>query len=67
MEGKLIDINKNKEHKVSEVFCWLCGHRWIAVRPKETLLKQLECPNCKMTEFVIETGEEIEHINKEEK
>lgn len=59
MEEKIIDINKNKEHKVSEVICVNCNHRWIAVRPKETLLKQLECPKCGGIGYSIETGEEI--------
>ena len=60
MEGRIIDINKNKEHNVSEAICIECGHRWIAVRPKQTLLKQLECPNCENSGYVIETGEEME-------
>lgn len=55
----ITDINKNKPHKVSEVICVKCGNRWIAVRPKETKLKQLECKECEGG-FVIETGEELE-------
>lgn len=55
---KTIDINKNKPHKVSEVICVKCGKRWIAVRPKETKLHQLECKGCGKG-FVIETGEEM--------
>lgn len=55
---KTIDINKNKPHKVSEVICVKCGKRWIAARPKETKLHQLECKACGKG-FVIETGEEM--------
>ena len=46
-------------HKVSEVICINCKHRWIAVRPTRTLLKSLECPKCGKQGFVIETGEVI--------
>lgn len=58
-EGKIIPIEANLPHKVSEVICVRCGRRWIAVRPADLLLKQLECPNGHIG-FVIETGEEIE-------
>ena len=56
---KIVDINEKKPHKMSEVICVQCGHRWIAIRPDKTLLKKLECKNCGQG-FVIETGEEIE-------
>ncbi len=49
-------------HKVSEVICVRCLKRWIAVRPEETQLKDMECPGCRMTGGVIETGEELEII-----
>lgn len=58
--GDIIDINANKPHKVSEVVCLKCLHRWISVRPCETLLKQLECPACNNQGFTIETGENVE-------
>ena len=57
--SKIIDMESNLEHKVSEVICIQCGYRWIATRPSQTLLKQLECPNCKEIGYTIETGEEI--------
>lgn len=53
-----IDINRNQPHKLSEVICVKCCHRWIAVRPVETALRDLECPNCG-TGNVIETGEQF--------
>lgn len=58
-DAKIIDINENTPHKVSEVICINCKYRWIAVRPNETLLKDLECPWCGKQGFVIETGEVI--------
>jgi len=41
----MIDLNKYREektpHKVSEVICVKCFHRWISVRPVGVLLKAL--------------------------
>ena len=54
-----INIEENMPHKVSEVMCVNCKHRWIAVRPTNTLLKNLECPQCGLQGYVIETGEVI--------
>ena len=53
------DINDNQPHKVSEVICINCKHRWLAVRLTITLLKNLECHRCGKKGFVIETGEVI--------
>lgn len=57
--GKIINIEENRPHKVSEVMCVKCFRRWIAVRPVGVLLKEMDCPNCG-SGFIIETGEEIE-------
>lgn len=46
-------------YTISEVICVKCGHRWIAVRAEETLLKNLECKHCGKG-YVIETGQTIE-------
>ena len=53
------DINDNQPHKVSEVICINCKHRWLAVRPTITLLEELECPQCHTQGYVIETGEVV--------
>lgn len=60
--NKIIELETHLPHKVSEVICVKCYKRWIAVRPTDTLLKELECPNCGAG-YVIETGE---IINNEE-
>jgi len=56
----MIDLNKYREentpHKVSEVICVKCFHRWVAVRSVGTLLKDLHCEKCGAW-YVIETGE----------
>ena len=58
-------IEERQPHKVSEVICVKCGKRWIAVRPKTTMLKELECSNCGRG-YVIETGEELVKEDKHE-
>lgn len=60
MESNIIPIETNMPHKVSEIICIYCKRRWIDVRPTKTLLKDLECPYCQKTGYVIETGEEID-------
>lgn len=56
---KIVDINENTPHRVSEVICVKCAYRWLAVRSVTTLLKDLECPWCGKQGFVIETNEII--------
>ncbi len=58
---KVIPIEVNTPHKVSEVICVKCGKRWISVRPKDTLLKDIVCMNCGCG-YVIETGEEMREV-----
>ena len=53
-------IEENMPHKVSEVLCVNCKYRWIAVRPCECKLKDIECPCCYQQGYVIETGETID-------
>lgn len=59
----MIDLNKYREektpHKVSEVICVKCYHRYICARPVNVLLKNLECEKCGAG-FIIETGENID-------
>ena len=57
--SNVISIESNLSHKMSEVICVKCGHRYICVRPEVTLLKNLECGDCGKIGFIIETGEEI--------
>ncbi len=56
----VIELDAMRPHKVSEVMCINCKHRWIAVRLTVTLLKQLECPKCGEQGYAIETGEVID-------
>lgn len=57
--GEIIPIEENMPHVVSEVICVKCGKRWIAVRPEDVRLKDLECPNCGAG-YAIETGQPME-------
>ena len=56
---KIIDIEENMPHKVSETICLKCLHRFVDVRPEGTLLKMLVCPYCGMSGCIIETGEDV--------
>ena len=60
MDKVVIKMEEYLAHKVSEVICVKCGHRWISARPATTMLKSLECPECKQVGFTIETGEVLE-------
>ena len=51
------------DDNVSEVICVKCGKRWISVRPKDTLLKDIVCMNCGCG-YVIETGEEMKEVTE---
>ena len=50
----MIIVNGNK---VSQVICLRCLRRWISARPVDTRLDELECPDCGLQGFAIETGE----------
>ena len=56
--GKIISIDSAKPHVVSMVICLKCYRRWIACRPEETRLVDIECETCGQG-YVIETGENI--------
>ena len=56
---KVISIDANLPHEVSEVICLKCLSRWIAVFPEKTLLKDLEC-TCGEVGYVIKTGQTID-------
>ena len=58
-DGNPVHIDDYRPHSISEVVCLKCLNRWVAIRPKGTPLKNLECSNCGCG-FVIETGEVIE-------
>jgi len=58
--GNTIDFDKEQPHITSMVICLECRTRWIAVRPIQTKLQELECPGCSRTKFTIETGERLE-------
>ena len=59
LANKVIPIEANMPHKVSELICVRCCTRWVDVRPEGVQLIALECPGCGKVGGVIETGEEI--------
>lgn len=54
----MIDIERDLPHAVSVVICVMCSSRWVATRPSDVLLKELECSKCGKGS-VIETGQVI--------
>ena len=61
----MTDIDKNLPHEISEVICLKCLKRWLAVYPEETLLKDLQCPQCEKQGYVIKTGQTIPDLPDE--
>ena len=49
--------------EVAEMVCLMCLKRFIDVRPVGILLKNLECPGCHKTGYIIETGEYMTENN----
>ena len=49
--------------EVAEMVCLMCLKRFIDIRPVGTLLKNLECPGCHKTGYIIETGEYMTENN----
>jgi len=49
--------------EVAEMVCLMCLKRFIDVRPVGLLLKDMECPGCHKTGFIIETGEYMVNEN----
>jgi len=59
MTDKVINIEANLQHTISEVVCLKCLERWVAVYPsRANILKKFECPNGHVG-YVIKTGQEI--------
>ena len=60
MDDKIIDFEANLPHKVSEVICVKCLHRYMCVKPIDIWLKDLECPRCGSKGYIIQTGQELQ-------
>lgn len=59
--GEIIDIDRDKPHFTGELICVRCGHRAVHTWPCETLLKDLVCPSCDSKQYMIGTGQILEH------
>ena len=53
------DFVENMPHVVGETICLKCYHRWVAVMPEGSYLKNMQCPNCNKRGYVIATGQII--------
>ena len=56
-EAKVINIEAGLPHHVAEVICVKCAHRYMAVWPVGTPVKDLECAGCHETGGIITTGD----------
>lgn len=56
---QVLHIEQALPQRISMVICLKCYKRWIAQRPVETMLEDLECRVCGQG-FVIETGEQLQ-------
>lgn len=65
------DLNKYREDRnvrewvTVELICLKCLHRYIGVFPESVLLKNLECPKCGKTGYMIMTGQDLIDVEQE--
>ena len=59
--NRILSFEKNLAHEVSELICIKCYHRWIAAYPEVCRLKNLQCPCCNESGFVIKTGQTLDN------
>ena len=57
--ARVYNFEEGLDHIVSELICINCKFRFLDLRTFKSWLKDLECPNCKQTGYLIETGEII--------
>jgi hypothetical protein len=58
LKGKYVPVKDFMPQYAAEVICIKCRKRWIAIYPKGTWLKDLECENCGPG-YVIKTGQPL--------
>ena len=58
-DSKVVSIEENLPHNVAELICVKCLHRGLCVWPERTYMRDLECPGCGQSGYLINTGEEI--------
>lgn len=59
LKDNVVEMSDHLPHEVRETMCWQCGHRWVAVYPEKTLLKELECPGCHAQGYAFATGQTL--------
>lgn len=64
MSGNVIYFDDNLPFTVSELICVKCGARFICARPDDLLLKNIECNSCDAIGFMIETGEDMDTVQR---
>ena len=59
--GKLTDLDEHRPHRLAEVICVKCLHRYWCVWPEGTPLKDLECATCGAG-FIVLTGQPTDEV-----
>lgn len=55
-DTNIIDFEAELPHCSAEVICVNCFHRYVAVWPQATPMKELECSECGRIGTIITTG-----------
>lgn len=58
-KGNVVDFEANLPHEVKELICIDCKHRFIDVSPCGLVLKDMVCPECGKTGYLICTGQDL--------
>lgn len=56
---KIHNIEENQPHIISNVICSKCKKEWVAARPTETRVNELECSVCGQG-YTKETGKKLD-------
>lgn len=58
-KGNVVDFEANLPHEVKELICIECKYRFIDVSPCGLVLKDMVCPECGKTGYLICTGQDL--------
>lgn len=58
-KGNVVDFEANLPHEVKELICIDCKRRFIDVSPCGLVLKDMECPECGKSGYLICTGQDL--------
>ena len=59
--SNIVDLTEHMPHRMAEVMCVKCLHRYMCVWPTATALKDLECKTCGAG-YIVMTGQPLEDV-----